>query len=169
MSDDDPQNLSLLAKLAAALIIVLIVAGVVWHGVTIGTFERIWDDLVEERPDAPVRFRLFLQPLMAALVAIREGLKDARTGRSPYFWTVLRDPRRRVRRLNEGLNGTARIILLALAMDTIYQIIVLQRFYPTEAVGIAVLLACVPYLVIRGLVTRLARQCLGSAPPHQIS
>jgi len=168
MSDDDPQNLSLLAKLAAALIIVLIVAGVVWHGVTIGTFERIWDDLVE-RPDAPVRFRLILQPLMAALVAIRHGLKDARTGRSPYFWTVLRDPHRRVRRLNEGLNGTARIILLAVAMDTIYQMIVLKRFYPTEAVGIAVLLACVPYLVIRGLVTRLARQCLGSAPPHQIS
>jgi hypothetical protein len=54
-------------------------------------------------------------------------------------------------------------------MDTIYQIIVLQRFYPTEAVGIAVLLAFVPYLVIRGAVTRLARQWLGSAPPHQIS
>jgi len=169
VSDDDPQNLRVLAKLAAALIIVLIVAGIVWHGVTIGTFERIWDDLVEERSDAPVRFRLFLQPLMAALVAIRDGLKDARTGRSPYFWTVLRDPRRRVRQLNEGLNRTARIILLALAMDTIYQIIVLQRFYPTEAVGIAVLLAFVPYLVIRGAVTRLARQWLGSAPPHQIS
>lgn len=165
MSDRYPQNLRLLAKSAATLIIVLIVAGVVWHGVTIGTFERIWDDLVE-RPDAPMRFRLILQPLMAALVAIRDGLEDARTGRSPYFWTVLRDPRRRVGRLNEGLNGTARIILLAVAMDTIYQIIVLKRFYPTEAVGIAVLLAFVPYLVIRGPVTRLARQWLGSAPPH---
>ena len=165
MSDRYPQNLRLLAKSAATLIIVLIVAGVVWHGVTIGTFERICDDLVE-RPDAPMRFRLILQPLMAALVAIRDGLEDARTGRSPYFWTVLRDPRRRVGRLNEGLNGTARIILLAVAMDTIYQIIVLKRFYPTEAVGIAVLLAFVPYLVIRGPVTRLARQWLGSAPPH---
>src|SRR5215469_11649114 len=146
MSDDDPQNLRFLAKLAAALMISLIVAGVVWHGVTIGTFERIWDDLFE-RSDAPVRFRLFLQPLMAAIVAIRDGLKDARTGRSPYFWTVLRDPHRRTRRLNEGLNGTARIILLAVAMDTIYQIIVLKQFYPTEAVGIAVLLAFVPYIV----------------------
>lgn len=116
-----------------------------------------------------MRFRLILQPLTAALVAIRDGLEDARTGRSPYFWTVLRDPRRRVGRLNEGLNGTARIILLAVAMDTIYQIIVLKRFYPTEAVGMAVLLAFVPYLVIRGPVTRLARQWLGSAPPHQIS
>ena len=168
MSDDDPQNLSLLAKLAAALIIVLIVSGVVWHGVTIGTFERIRDDLAEPS-GTPVRFRLIFQPLMAALVAIRHGLKDARTGRSPYFWTVLRDPRRRVKRLNEGLNGTARIILLALAMDTIYQVIVLKWFYPTEAVGVAVLLAFVPYLVIRGPAARLARRWLGSAPPHQIS
>ena len=168
MSDDDPQSLRLLAKLVAALIIVLIAAGVVWHGVTTGTFERIWADRVEP-PNAPVRFRLVLQPLMAALVAIRDGLKDARTGRSPYFWTLLRDPHRRVRRLNEGLNSTARIILLAVTMDTIYQIIVLKRFYPTEAVGIAVLLAFVPYLIVRGPAARLARQWLSSAPPHQIS
>jgi hypothetical protein len=141
---------------------VLFVAGVVWHGVTIGTFERIRDDIVE-RPDAPVRFRLVPQPLTAALLAIRDGLTDARTGRSPYFWTVLRDPRRRVTRLNEGLNTTAKIILLAVAMDTIYQVIVVKNFYPTEAVGIAVLLAFVPYLAIRGPVTRLARRWLGLA------
>ena len=47
----------------------LIVAGVVWHGVSIATFERIWHDLVE-RPDAPMRFRFILQPLMAAIAAI---------------------------------------------------------------------------------------------------
>jgi hypothetical protein len=52
-------------------------------------------------------------------------------------------------------------------MDTVYQIIVLKRFYPTEAVGIAVLLAFVPYLVIRGPVARLARQWPRSAPPHK--
>jgi hypothetical protein len=167
MPDDDSQKLSLLAKLVVALIIVLIAAGVVWHGVTIGTFERIWNDLVEP-PDAPMRLRLILQPLTAALVAIYDGLKDAQTGRSPYFWTVLRDPRRRVKRLNEGLNGTARIILLGLAMDTIYQVIVLKWFYPTEAVGVAVLLAFVPYLIIRGPAARLARRWRGSAPPHQI-
>ena len=168
MPDDDSQKLGLLAKLVVALVIALIAAGVVWHGVTSATFERIWREFVEG-PNAPMRFRLILQPLTAALVAICDGLKDARTGRSPYFWTVLRDPRRRVKRLNEGLNGTARIILLALAMDTIYQVIVLKWFYPTEAVGVAVLLAFVPYVVIRGPAARLARRWLGSAPPHQIS
>ena len=37
-------------------------------------------------------FRFILQPVMAAIFAIRDGMKDARAGRSPYFWTVLHDP-----------------------------------------------------------------------------
>jgi hypothetical protein len=34
---------------------------------------------------------------------------------------------------SEGLNATARIILLGLAMDVIYQLLVLKTFYPNEA------------------------------------
>ena len=109
MTDAEPQKLSLLAKLVVSLILVLTVAGVVWHGVSIATFKRIWYQLIE-RTDAPMRFRFILQPLMAAIAAILDGLKDARTGRSPYFWTMLRNPRERIERLNEGLNATARII-----------------------------------------------------------
>jgi hypothetical protein len=131
MTDAKPQKLSLLAKLVVASILVLIVAGVVWHGVTIATFKRIWYQLIE-RADAPMRFRFILQPLMAAFLAIRHGLNDARTGRSPYFWTMLGNPRERAQRWDEGLNATARIILLGLVMDAIYQVIVLRRFYPAE-------------------------------------
>lgn len=162
MTDAEPQKLSLLAKLVVAFILVLIVAGVVWHGVSIATFERIWHDLVA-REDAPMRFRFILQPLMAAIVAILGGLKDARTGRSPYFWTMLGNPRERVERLEEGLNATGRIILLGLVMDAIYQIIVLKRFYPAEAVIVALLFAFVPYVIIRGPVARIARRWQGGA------
>jgi hypothetical protein len=69
MTDAEPQKLSLLAKLVLGFILVMIVAGIVWHGVSIPTFKRIWHDLLE-RPDAPVRFRFILQPLMAAIAAI---------------------------------------------------------------------------------------------------
>jgi hypothetical protein len=168
MPDDEPQKLSLLARLVAVSIVVLIVAGVVWHGVTVATFERIWRQLIE-RADAPMRFRFILQPLMAGIAAILAGLKDARAGRSPYFWTLLRNPRERIERLNEGLNATARIILLGLVMDAIYQIIVLKRFYPAEAVIVALLFAFVPYVIIRGPVLRIERWWLGGAPPNRIS
>jgi hypothetical protein len=156
MSDAAPQELGIMAKLVLVLAVVLIVAGVVWHGVTGEALRRFWHDLIE-RPDATMRFRFFLQPLMAAFAAIRDGRADARDGRSPYFMTVLRNPQERVGRLREGLNATARIILLGLVMDVIYQVIVLKTFYPNEALVIALLLAFLPYLIIRGLVLRVAR------------
>ncbi len=156
MTDANPQELGLLAKLVMVLGIALIVAGVVWHGVTVATVQRFWHDLVE-RPDEPMRFRFVLQPLMAAIAAIHDGRDDARTGRSPYFVTVLRNPQERVGLLREGLNATAKIILLGLAIDVIYQLLVLKTFYPNEAVVVALLLAFVPYLIIRGLVFRVAR------------
>jgi len=157
MTDVEPQKLSLLAKLVIAFILVMIVAGIVWHGVSIPTFRRIWHDLAA-RPDAPMRFRFILQPLMVAIIAIRHGLNDARTGRSPYFWTMLGNPRGRGQRLNEGLNATARIILLGLLMDAVYQILVLRQFYPAEAVIVALLFAFVPYVIIRGPAARIARR-----------
>ena len=156
MTDANPQELGVLAKLVIAIAIVLIVAGVLWHGVTVAAFQRFWHDLVE-RPDEPMRFRFILQPLMAAIAAIRDGREDARAGRSPFFWTVLHKPQERVARLREALNATARIILLGLVMDTIYQVLVLKTFYPNEALLIALLLAFVPYVIIRGLVLRVAR------------
>jgi len=115
-----------------------------------------WHDLIE-RPDAPMRFRFVLQPLMAALAAIHDGREDARAGRSPYFMTMLQNPQERIGLLREGLNATARIILLGLAMDVIYQLLVLKTFFPNQALVIALLLAFVPYLIIRGLVFRVAR------------
>ena len=120
------------------------------------------------RPDALMRFRFILQPLMAAIVAIRDGLNDARTGNEPYFWTMVDNPRERTRRLDEGLNATARIILLGLVMDAIYQGIVLRRFYPAEAVIVALLFAFVPYVIMRGPATRMALRW-SAATQHQTS
>ena len=162
MSDTDTQKLSLLAKLVLAFILVMIVVGVVWHGVSVPTFQRIWHDLVA-RPDAPMRFRFILQPLMVAIIAIRHGLEDARTGRSPYFWTMVGNPRERAQRLNEGLNATARIILLGLVMDAIYQVLMLRQFYPAEAVIVALLFAFLPYVIIRGPTARIARRWRGAS------
>jgi hypothetical protein len=158
-TDTDTQELGLLAKLVLAALIVLALAGLLLHGITVQVIERLWHDLTE-RPDAPMRFRFILQPVMAAIVAIRDGLKDVRAGRKPYFWRALG-----VTRLREGLNATARIILLGIVMDAMYQMIVLRRFYPGEAVIIALVLAYVPYLLIRGPAARLARRLhVASAP-----
>ena len=165
-TDAQRHELGVLAKLIILIGIALIIAGIVWHGVTVESVQRFWRDLAE-RPSAPMAFQFILQPLMATIAATIHGLKDARTGRSPYLWTLLRDPQERTELLREGLNATAKIILLGLAMDVIYQVIFLKTFYPAEALVVALLLALVPYVVVRGLVTRIARRWRRGALPRQ--
>jgi hypothetical protein len=144
-----------LFRLAVTLMIAFVVIGVAWYGLSTDVFARIWQNVLD-RPSGPMTFRFVLQPVMATIAALLDGLRDARAGRDPYFWTILTNPARRMVRLREGLISTARVILLGLGMDAIYQFIELGTFHPAEAVIVALLLAFVPYLLLRGLVTRIA-------------
>jgi hypothetical protein len=95
---------------------------------------------------------------MATILAVLDGLKDARVGRPPYSWTILSDRSQRAAYLREGLKRLSRVIIFALVMDAIYQFMVLGRFYLGEALVTAFVLAVLPYLLIRGPVDRIARR-----------
>ena len=118
---------------------------------------RGWAGLMD-RIGGPMTFRLILQPTMAALLALRAGLKDAREGRPPYFWTLLTDPSQRVSLLREGWQSIARVFVLAVVMDVIYEWIMARWFYPLETVTVAIVLAVLPYLLLRGPINRIARR-----------
>jgi hypothetical protein len=113
-------------------------------------------------------FRFVLQPTLATLAALRDGVKDARAGRSPFLWTVLSNRAEWGGRLREGLISTARIILLGIAMYTICQIIVLKAFYPAEAAIIAFVLAVAPYVVLRRPIERVGRWRLGETSAGKV-
>jgi hypothetical protein len=125
-------------------------------------FQRIWENLLA-RPSGPLAFRFILQPTVAAILAIRDGIKDAREGRSPYFWTVLSNPAERRARLSEGLKATGKVMILAIVLDAIYQIVKLGTFYPGEAIVVAFVLGFLPYLILRGPAARIARRLLRRA------
>jgi len=118
--------------------------------------QRFWEDLLA-RPSGPLALRFLLQPCVASILAIRDGMEDARTGRPPYFWTILSNRAERKAALREGLGATGKVIILALLLDAAYQIAKLGTFYPGEAIAIAVLLGFVPYLLLRGPAGRVAR------------
>ena len=71
------------ARLAAALIVGLIILGTVWCGISFEGLDRLWKDMLA-RPDGPMTFRFILQPAMAAIAAFRYDVEDARIGRPPY-------------------------------------------------------------------------------------
>jgi hypothetical protein len=120
------------------------------------TWRRLVHDMIA-RTTGPLHFRLVLQPLMASIFAIRAGLTDAKTGKPPYFWSLLWDPAHRDDMLKDGWKSVGKVFVLAIVLDIVYQIIAEHFLYPGEAIIVAFVLAIVPYLILRGLVTRLAR------------
>jgi hypothetical protein len=52
------------------------------------------------------------------------------------------------------------VFLVAVLLDLVYQVVVLE-VYPGEALIVAVLLAIVPYVIVRGVVTRAAKKLKG--------
>ncbi len=162
MSETPSKTQILLARLVLVLMIAFTVVGVLWYGFSEEVRHRIWQQLIE-RPGGPMTFRFILQPVMAAIAALRDGINDAKSRRPPYFWGLLTNPFERGHRLNEGVISTARVALLGLCMDAIYQWIVLKTFYPGEAVIVAIALAYFPYVLLRGPIARIARWRLDAA------
>jgi hypothetical protein len=123
--------------------------------------DDIWMRIVEnlsDRVTGPMKFRLLLQPVMASIFAVMSGLKDARAGEPPYFWSLLTEPAHRVAMLKDGWKSVGKVFVLAIVLDVVYQVIVQRFVYPGEALIVAFILAIVPYLILRGLVTRIARR-----------
>ncbi len=116
---------------------------------------RVGDQLAA-RVTGPMKFRLVFQPLMASFFAIRSGLADARAGRPPYLWTILSDSGQRTAMIKDGWKSIGKVFVFAMLLDVVYQIIELRFVYLGEVIIVAFVLAIMPYLILRGLVTRLA-------------
>jgi hypothetical protein len=161
---DAPSKTQILqAQIAILLVVGLFALGVAWYGITKESLGRLWSDILD-RPGGPMTFRFILQPAMAIIAALRDGLHDARLGRRPYIWALIhgvRDSQGRSGRLWEGIVSTARILILGVVMDVIYQWKVLDTFYPGQSAVIAILLAFIPYLLLRGPFERIAYRWVG--------
>lgn len=118
---------------------------------------RISDHLIA-RITGPMKFRLVLQPAMAIFLAVKAGLKDAREGKPPYFWGLFTDAGERRAMLTQGWKSVGKVFTLAVILDVVYQLIEERWVYPGEAVLVAILLAIIPYLLVRGPVNRLSRR-----------
>ena len=124
---------------------------------------RLWTNLIE-RGDGPLHLRLILQPTIAALLGIRDGLRYAREGRSFLLWGGPIDPAERRAQHLASWRSIAKVLVLAIVLDTVYQIMVLNWFYPLETLIVAIGVAVIPYMVVRGLVNALARKWGGRKP-----
>jgi hypothetical protein len=144
------------AFVAVVLAVAFIALALFWYGLSWDVQSRMWRDIAD-RVGGPMSFRFILQPTMATIAALHDGIADARSGRAHYLQTILFNPAERGGRLREGAISVGRLILLGFGMDAIYQWRVLGTFYPGEAVMITLILAVIPYFILRGPIDRIAR------------
>ena len=94
---------------------------------------------------------------MALFLAVRSGLLDAKARKPAYFWALFTNPVERRSLLKDGWKSVGRLFILAAVLDIVYQWIVERWVYPGEVVMVAIILAIIPYLLVRGPVNRIAR------------
>jgi MFS family permease len=118
---------------------------------------RIWREILE-RPNGAMALRFYLQPTVAALLALRDGRRDALDGKPFYLWAVFTDPTHRQMLLRDGWHSLRKVFLIALALDTVYQLVVLRGLRPIQGLLVAATLALVPYILIRGPFNRILQR-----------
>jgi hypothetical protein len=120
--------------------------------------EEVWHRYIESlfaRLDGPLHFRLIVQPAMAAIFAVIDGVKDAKLGKPAYFWDVVTSPEHRRELIKDAWKRVGKIFILAVILDVVYQLKVTHWVYPGETLTVAILLAVVPYLLLRGPINRI--------------
>jgi hypothetical protein len=125
---------------------------------------RSWKELLG-RSSGPMKIRLVLQPLIVTVFAVRAGLRDARAGRPPYFWSIFTAGRRRWNLIREGWGDAGRFFVAAVSLDLVYQLVALHAVRPVQALIVVATIGILPYLLFRGLVNRI----LGGSPRWRAS
>ena len=117
---------------------------------------RVWENLVG-RSSGPMNVRLIVQPTVAAIIAIRAGLSDARNGRPVFLWAAATNPVARRELLVQGWKDVGTVFILAGVLDAVYQLLVHHGVFVLELLVVATTLAIVPYILIRGPAARVGR------------
>jgi len=128
---------------------------------TLDTISEAVSRAVEQllgRASGPLHFRLLMQPVVAGILAIRAGRKDAREGKPPFFWSLVTQPEARKQQLRSGWKDIGKLFIIALVLDTIYQVIALHTVHVVQTLIVAVGVAVIPYTLLRGIATRLTRR-----------
>lgn len=127
-------------------------------------FSRILENM-GYRVAGPMYLRIYFQPVIASTLGVISGIKDAKCGWSPYFRTLLRNSEYRPEMIRDGWQSVGKVFVLAMVLDVIYQLIVERWIYPLEVLLTGLILAIVPFVIVRGIVGRTVSLFMGREKP----
>ncbi len=69
--------------------------------------------------------------------------------------------------MHDAWNDIGKIFVTAWVLDVIYQVILFSRIRPGQTLIVAIFLAIIPYLIVRGLTNRIVTHWRGKVAPHE--
>jgi len=119
--------------------------------------KRVWENLIG-RSTGPINFRL-INSADCGHHHCDQGRSKGRAGR-PTAILVGRslESRLSTRVVRQGWKDVGKVFILAVVLDSIYQLIVHRGVYVLELLITATVLAIIPYVLVRGPVNRIARR-----------
>src|SRR6478736_9113386 len=125
----------------------------------VGFFESIARDLTGRGIfGGKFQIRLIAQPLIAMLLGIRLGMRDAKQDKRPFLLSLFEAKKGgRWPILKQGLRDAIVPLCVAFILDGILQRIILGRIRPVAAVVVGGLLVFLPFMIVRSLTNRIWR------------
>ena len=122
-------------------------------------------DMIIHRSSGMFHARFLLQPIMATILGIRAGRRDARHGYAPYFWSIFKADDQYDRRmiLRDGWKDMGKMLSIALALDVIWTLVTFRWVYPLQSIIMVLVLALLPYLIFRGIANRASARRTSAA------
>jgi hypothetical protein len=148
------------AVLTAVVVVVLAVAipGAIRRLVETGDpylfTQHFFNDILG-RLSGPGRLRFIIQPLVATLLAFRDGRKDAFSRRSPFLWGLIFQGGTRSLLLREMFASIRNLLAVAILVDLVAQALIFHELHPGAALVVGPLLIGAPYCVARALTNRI--------------
>lgn len=112
------------------------------------------------------QLRVIVQGLVAMLLGIRFGLRDAKQGKSPFVASIAEAKGSRWSILKQGLRDAIVPLCVAFVIDGILQRLILGRVRSLAAIAVGSLLVFLPFVILRGISNRLWRHGPAWNVPH---
>jgi hypothetical protein len=110
------------------------------------------------------QIRLILQPVLAMILGVRIGIRDAREGKEPFFSSLAHAKGNRGELIGRAARDAIIPLLLALLIDSILQHMINGRVRPVASLIVGGLLVFLPFLIVRALANRAWRHGHAGAP-----
>jgi hypothetical protein len=118
------------------------------------------------RFSGPGRFRFIIQPLMAVVIGIRDGRRDAREGRPPFLLALVSGGRHKKDLLRGAFASVRNLVAIAIILDVISQYLIFREIHPGAALLVGPLLIAVPYALSRAFANRISQRAPRTPVAH---